>query len=408
MKRYTLTFLALILCASLAHGQAYTRTKSFTAGTMARGSDVAFEFDAIATVLNALPTAATLEDGTLDVAAAGGTADAITLTTADGWASYQDGASITFVAQLDNTGAVTLNVDGLGARSLVRQDGSPMTAGDILQNYIVNARYTGAANFQYIGATASYLADVTSGVTDAETAAAAAQLAQTNAETAETNAELAEVNAEAAQTYATEWANKAEDSLVSVSAGGDGVDDYSAMHHAIKACELDEANAQRGQAGPELPGHPGPAERAVRAVPPLGNCGAAGHRRWRPACGIGELCGRPRPRRSLAAYAREAHRGVPALVCAAGCAGDEGPGLVLAGPGPRGFSGRLDDHDLRRIPLCWHRDRPARPRVDGDALAPPAGQGLGDGTAVARAATSSLPLRRAVALHCAAAGALRL
>jgi hypothetical protein len=29
------------------------------------------------------------------------------------------------------------------------------------------------------------------------------------------------------------------------------------LHHAIKACELDEANAQRGQAGPELAGPPG-------------------------------------------------------------------------------------------------------------------------------------------------------
>jgi len=35
--------------------------------------------------------------------------------------------------------------------------------------------------------------------------------------------------------YAEEWANKAEDSLVSSSAGGDQVDDYSALHHAAKA-----------------------------------------------------------------------------------------------------------------------------------------------------------------------------
>lgn len=35
--------------------------------------------------------------------------------------------------------------------------------------------------------------------------------------------------------WATEWANKAEDSLISTDAGGDGVDDYSALHHAAKA-----------------------------------------------------------------------------------------------------------------------------------------------------------------------------
>lgn len=40
---------------------------------------------------------------------------------------------------------------------------------------------------------------------------------------------------ENAQSYAEEWANKAEDSLVSSAAGGDQVDDYSAKHWAAKA-----------------------------------------------------------------------------------------------------------------------------------------------------------------------------
>jgi len=35
--------------------------------------------------------------------------------------------------------------------------------------------------------------------------------------------------------YAEEWANKAEDSLVSTAAGGDGVDDYSSKHFSIKS-----------------------------------------------------------------------------------------------------------------------------------------------------------------------------
>lgn len=42
--------------------------------------------------------------------------------------------------------------------------------------------------------------------------------------------------------YAEEWANKAEDNLVSTGAGGDGVDDYSALHHAAKA-STSETNA---------------------------------------------------------------------------------------------------------------------------------------------------------------------
>jgi hypothetical protein len=71
--------------------------------------------------------------------------------------------------------------------------------------------------------------------TNAETAEANAETAEANAETAEANAETAQAAAEAAQSYAEEWANKAEDSLISAAAGGDQVDDYSALHWANKA-----------------------------------------------------------------------------------------------------------------------------------------------------------------------------
>ncbi len=47
--------------------------------------------------------------------------------------------------------------------------------------------------------------------------------------------EIAVAIANTAVGYATEWANKAEDSLISVEAGGDNVNDYSALHQASKA-----------------------------------------------------------------------------------------------------------------------------------------------------------------------------
>lgn len=50
-------------------------------------------------------------------------------------------------------------------------------------------------------------------------------------------------------TYAAEWANKAEDSLISTAAGGDGVDDYSALHHANKAsASASTATTKAGEA----------------------------------------------------------------------------------------------------------------------------------------------------------------
>jgi hypothetical protein len=51
-----------------------------------------------------------------------------------------------------------------------------------------------------------------------------------NVATITTAALAAQTAAEAAQAYAEEWANKAEDSLISAAAGGDEVDDYSALH----------------------------------------------------------------------------------------------------------------------------------------------------------------------------------
>lgn len=63
----------------------------------------------------------------------------------------------------------------------------------------------------------------------------AAQTAQTAAETAKTDAQTAQTASENAQSYAEEWATQTEDTLISTPAGGNGVDDYSSMHHAIKA-----------------------------------------------------------------------------------------------------------------------------------------------------------------------------
>jgi len=96
---------------------------------------------------------------------------------------------------------------------------------------------------------------------DAEEAQVAAELAQSNAETAESgaedaqqaaesaqsSAETAQSNAEDAQSYAEEWANKPEDSLVSTAAGGDGVDDYSALHWSIKSSDSAAAALQSEQ-----------------------------------------------------------------------------------------------------------------------------------------------------------------
>ena len=70
----------------------------------------------------------------------------------------------------------------------------------------------------------------------------AAEAAQTAADSAKTVSIAQAVVSTNQASYSQEWANKALDTLVSAAAGGDQVDDYSAMHHAHYA-SLDAAAA---------------------------------------------------------------------------------------------------------------------------------------------------------------------
>lgn len=84
---------------------------------------------------------------------------------------------------------------------------------------------------------------------DAEAARDAAAASETAAGLHETAAATSETNAAASETaslnnknYSEEWANAAEDTLVSAAAGGNQTDEYSAKHHAAKAA-ASEASA---------------------------------------------------------------------------------------------------------------------------------------------------------------------
>lgn len=91
------------------------------------------------------------------VPAVGGTADAITLTNAPGLTitAYVEGQVFHFKAASQNTGAVTVDVDGVGAKTVKRFDGSTdLLAGDIRAGSLVEIRYDGT-NFQLDGAAQS-------------------------------------------------------------------------------------------------------------------------------------------------------------------------------------------------------------------------------------------------------------
>ncbi len=75
----------------------------------------------------------------------GGTEDAIVLTPTPAWTAYVTGQMVLFLASGANTGAVTLNVSGLGPRALVKNGTTALVAGDIpAAGAVVLAVYTGS------------------------------------------------------------------------------------------------------------------------------------------------------------------------------------------------------------------------------------------------------------------------
>jgi len=98
-----------------------------------------------------------------------------------------------------------------------------------------NASSSASAASSSASAASTSASNAANSETNASTSASNAGTSETNAAASAASAAAEVTNAQAEVTYAEEWANKAEDSLVSVAAGGNGVDEYSAKHHAAKA-----------------------------------------------------------------------------------------------------------------------------------------------------------------------------
>ncbi len=109
---------------------------------------------------------------------------------------------------------------------------------------------TNAAASQVAASTSA--SNASTSETNAAASESAAATSETNAATSETNAGTSETNSANNVTYSAEWANKAEDSLISVAAGGDNVDDYSALHWSNKAAASAAAAAASAASAPSL------------------------------------------------------------------------------------------------------------------------------------------------------------
>lgn len=92
-------------------------------------------------------SAADIADGSILWAVAAGTADVITLPLTPAITAYKAGQTYRFKSTGANTGAVTLNVNGVGAQAITKNGTTALAAGDIPSGVIVEVTYDGT-NFQ--------------------------------------------------------------------------------------------------------------------------------------------------------------------------------------------------------------------------------------------------------------------
>ena len=86
------------------------------------------------------PSTAQVQDNDFCSAAAGGSANAISVTLSPALTSYSEGFCVDFRAASTNTSTVTLNVNGLGAKNLHGPDGA-LSAGNIVAGDYIRAYY---------------------------------------------------------------------------------------------------------------------------------------------------------------------------------------------------------------------------------------------------------------------------
>lgn len=220
----------------------YTRVpgSAYTNGTTADGAELDAEINDIATALTqslakdgqTVPTAnlpmggfkhtnvntasarteyaraSQVQDGTFTYLSSVSGADTITASAPIGLSAYAAGQEFRFVSIGANTGAVTLNINSIGAKSVTKDGATALAAGDIASGAVCVVVYDGT-QFQLVSArVVSAASDTVAGVVELATNAEAQT--GTDATRAVTPAALASVTATATRAGLIELATSAE------------------------------------------------------------------------------------------------------------------------------------------------------------------------------------------------------
>lgn len=96
-------------------------------------------------------------DKLLAVITTGGSANAYTLTTGQTLLAYATGQAFRFKANFTNSGAATINVDGIGAKALTKNGAAALASGDIVSGQIYTIAYDSTQFQVFAGLGASAL-----------------------------------------------------------------------------------------------------------------------------------------------------------------------------------------------------------------------------------------------------------
>lgn len=118
--------------------------------TLAKSSDVNAVKAATAIAFALLPSETKLQRGTVNFAVDTGTANSYVVTLDASITSYTDGLQVVFRPLNSNTGTATINLNGLGAKSIVLTNSDPISAGDISAGAVIDARYSTATGFFHL------------------------------------------------------------------------------------------------------------------------------------------------------------------------------------------------------------------------------------------------------------------
>lgn len=128
----------------------YTFTPSFTPGAKVRSDAVNAQYLAIEAAFDALPAAVdAITLGKTTFAPETGSGNAYVVTMPNTRTANADGDEVIFFATHANTGATTLNVDGIGAVTLTDRTGAALVAADIVNGRLYTATYD-ATNVRFV------------------------------------------------------------------------------------------------------------------------------------------------------------------------------------------------------------------------------------------------------------------